>query len=268
MSWVITPSNLLVDDQDAMTYLAAVEAADGQALESGVRLAVNAFVKGCKADGIWPAIKASCILAGARTLTGALVPLVGTAPTNFNFVAGDYNRKTGLVGNGSTKYLDSNRPENADPADSYHLSTFVTGVDPRFPAAVNSTHIGVINGLGNGTAISIQADSNTYGWSRSGFLTFINARPTNSSLFGIRRTPINTSIRIAGVQYARTADSIRPHVTPSSLPYYVFAMNNNLTPTSYCQARLSFYSIGESLNLALLDARVTTLINAIAAAIP
>jgi hypothetical protein len=33
-------------------------------------------------------------------------------------------------------------------------------------------------------------------------------------------------------------------------------------------ARLAFYSIGESLNLALLDARVTTLINDFAAAIP
>jgi len=33
-------------------------------------------------------------------------------------------------------------------------------------------------------------------------------------------------------------------------------------------ARLAFYSIGESLDLALLDARVTDLINAIGAAIP
>jgi hypothetical protein len=33
-------------------------------------------------------------------------------------------------------------------------------------------------------------------------------------------------------------------------------------------SRLAFYSIGESLNLALLDARVTDLINAFAAAIP
>jgi hypothetical protein len=33
-------------------------------------------------------------------------------------------------------------------------------------------------------------------------------------------------------------------------------------------ARLAFYSIGESLNLALLDARVTDLINAFGAAIP
>jgi hypothetical protein len=36
----------------------------------------------------------------------------------------------------------------------------------------------------------------------------------------------------------------------------------------YSDARLAFYSIGESLNLTLLDARVTTLINAFAAAIP
>jgi hypothetical protein len=32
---------------------------------------------------------------------------LGTAPTNNNFVDADYNRETGLVGNGSTKYLDS-----------------------------------------------------------------------------------------------------------------------------------------------------------------
>jgi hypothetical protein len=50
----------------------------------------------------------------------------GTAPTNFNFVSGDYNRKTGLVGDGSTKYLDSNRAGNADPQNSFHLSTYST----------------------------------------------------------------------------------------------------------------------------------------------
>jgi phospholipase/lecithinase/hemolysin len=36
----------------------------------------------------------------------------------------------------------------------------------------------------------------------------------------------------------------------------------------FTDARLSYYSIGESLNLALLDARITALINAIAASIP
>jgi hypothetical protein len=95
-------------DADAQAYITAVETADRQALEAGVRTAINDFVVGCKADGIWDAIKASCIMAGARTLTGALVPLKGTAPTNYNFVPGDYNRKTGLVGDGSSKNLNSN----------------------------------------------------------------------------------------------------------------------------------------------------------------
>jgi hypothetical protein len=40
------------------------------------------------------------------------------------------------------------------------------------------------------------------------------------------------------------------------------------TPNNYSNARIAFYSIGESLDLALLDTRVTTLINAFAAAIP
>ena len=72
-------------DSDAAAYITAVETADGQALEEKVKIAIDNFVLGCKADGIWSAIKASCILAGARTTNGALVPLVGTAPTLNNF---------------------------------------------------------------------------------------------------------------------------------------------------------------------------------------
>jgi hypothetical protein len=108
-------------DPDAAAYLRAVEAADGQALETPVKRAVDDFFRGTKADGTFSALKAACILCGARTLAGALVPLAGTAPTNNNFVDADYNRETGLVGNGSTKYLDSNRAENADPQMTMHI---------------------------------------------------------------------------------------------------------------------------------------------------
>jgi hypothetical protein len=83
-------------DPDAAAYLRAVEAADGQALETPVKRAVDDFFKGTKADGtFWDALKASCILCGARTLAGALVPLVGTAPTNNNFVAGTTTGRRG-----------------------------------------------------------------------------------------------------------------------------------------------------------------------------
>jgi hypothetical protein len=49
----------------------------------------------------------------------------------------------------------------------------------------------------------------------------------------------------------------------------VFAQNlNNGTLSAATDARLSFYSIGESLDLALLDNRVSTLMTDIGAAIP
>ncbi len=105
MTLVWRPGFSGLTDADAIAYVAAVEAADGQALEFGVGKAINDFVVGCKLDGTWSAIKASCILAGARTLNGALVPLAGTAPTNNNFVSGDYNRKTGVGGQWEYKVL-------------------------------------------------------------------------------------------------------------------------------------------------------------------
>jgi hypothetical protein len=124
-------SSVFTYDEDAGNYIQAVEgpSGDNQALEPATRKAINDFVIGCKQDGIWPAIKASCILAGARTRLGALTPLVGTAPTPFGFVDANYDRKTGLVGDGSTKYLDSNRNSNTDPQNSFHMFVRVTTAD-------------------------------------------------------------------------------------------------------------------------------------------
>ena len=46
----------LPTDADARAYVLAVNAADGQPLEKPVVEAIDAFVVGCKADGIWSAI--------------------------------------------------------------------------------------------------------------------------------------------------------------------------------------------------------------------
>jgi len=261
MSWVITPSNLLVDDQDALTYLAAVEAADGQALESATRLAVNAFVKGCKADGIWPAIKASCILAGARTLTGALVPLAGPAPTNFNFVAGDYNRKTGLVGNGvpngdpTAKYLNSNRAGDADPQDNEHIAAYIT----QLATSGGGQILGNLQASGNGSTRITQFGGNLVFRSN----TSDAQRLVESAGFcGLSRSiAASFNIRAAGVTEIASITSQQP--SPESIG--VFARVGNVNSTN---ARLSFYSIGESLNLALLDTRVSQLMTDYANAIP
>ena len=118
-------------DADAQAYITAVEAADGQSLETAVKDAYNAFFVGCKSDGIFSALKASCILAGARTVSGALVPLVSTmlSPTQNGTAGGwSYNRKTGLTGNGTDNYLNSNRNNNADPQNNHHLAAYSSSI--------------------------------------------------------------------------------------------------------------------------------------------
>jgi hypothetical protein len=264
MSWTITPAlkhpAAAVTDPDARTYLLAVEQADGQFLESGVATAINTFVTGCKADGIWNAIKASCILAGARTLTGALVPLAGTAPTNFNFVSGDYNRKTGLVGDGSTKHLNSNRNNNADPQNNNHNAVFIstagTGTQIYAGAGVSSTEAGVSN-LGRTTAPSLNM------FFRNRFSTAAQFGNLNATgLAGTSRSSsANFSVRVDGQGFTATAASQSPY----SGDWCVFGGTGG---SFKANARLAFYSVGESLDLALLDARVTDLINAFDTAIP
>ena len=248
-------------DPDASAYIAAVEVADGQALEAGVKTAINTFVVGCKADGIWAAIKASCILAGARTLNGAIVPLAGTAPTNINFVSGDYNRKTGLVGNGTTKRLDSNRLDSADPENNMHFSIFLSNAGTT---TVTRTHIGTSVTAALSEVIAI--DNNTLAIrNRTGVSGASNfAAPAGSSVnfIGASRSASGSyTARFGGA--SNTVSAAAQGVTGTN--FGVFARGNG---SVFSNCRASFYSIGEGLNLAQLDARVSTLMTDFGSAIP
>jgi hypothetical protein len=248
-------------DSDAAAYIAAVEAADTEPLEEKTKIAIDNFVLGCKADGIWSAIKASCILAGARTLTGALVPLVGAAPTNVDglFVSGDYNRKTGLVGDGSTKRIDTNRLGTAEPQDSKHAAVYVSTVATsgagQFPIYIGTSS--------TPATILFREPSNGNLGFRCGTTTAdTSAVGEASGLIGLNRSAAaNFVLRVLGANqtFARASQ-----VVASGQKFFLYGSNT----AANSNARLAFYSIGESLDLALLDARVTDLINAFAAAIP
>jgi hypothetical protein len=257
MSWLITGTQKT--DPDALAYLSAVETADGQALESGVRDAVINFVAGCKADGTWSAIKASCILAGARTLAGALVPLVGTAPTNFNFASGDYNRKTGLVGNGSTKYLESNRNNNADPQDNKHFSVYLSEKGNDGTVILSAGWANEPGETALGWAGSMYATVNETGWNPAASITYSGFA---AGLFGASRS-ISSEVAVRGNQTNATLSNNSQSPYNGNIRIYRSSPGAVFTSS----ARLAFYSIGESLDLALLDARATTLIQAIDAAI-
>jgi hypothetical protein len=97
--------------QDYLDRVTAADVAAGNTsgLEVGVTDGANTFIQDLVSDtylgvsgGVISqaasVIKASVPMAGARTRLGAMTPLVGPAPTSFNFGDNDYNRKTGLGG--------------------------------------------------------------------------------------------------------------------------------------------------------------------------
>ena len=252
-------------DTDASNYIDAVEAADQiaspgiGALETATRYAINDFVLGCKQDGIWSAIKASCILSGARTLAGALVPLAGTAPTNVGpFVSGDYNRKTGLVGNGSSKYLNSNRAGNADPQNNHHASVYATSANTG-----TKWYMGSETGATGSTNLYSASGTEVYGRSRHTAVATPQRNNSTGLIAMTRASSATWTLRSAG---GNTTYSINSEV-PASANYGIFIAISS-TLNSHADARLAFYSIGESLDLALLDNRVSTLIAQFGAVIP
>ena len=242
-------------DADAVAYLAAVEAADGQSLESAVRTAVTAFVVGCKADGIWSAIAASCILMGARTLSGALVPLRGPAPTNQNFVSGEYSRTLGLKGTAyNTSKLILTNYSDTLPQNDAHIAVYMTSINSlpsqQIIAATPPTSGKLTRIIGGSSydQVSVQVRS-----AAGGGVENISAQ---AGLVGGSRTSASLlSAYMNGAAGTNTQNSAAP---PAGQTFTVFGGTD---------ARIAFYSIGTSLSLALLDARVSALRTAIGAAI-
>lgn len=247
-------------DSDALSYINNIEAAEGQQLESGVRQAISDFVAGCKSDGIWNSLVSCCILAGARTLYGALIPLVGTAPSNVNFVAGDYSR-TGLTG-GTSKYLNSNVFDNSISQDDFHMAIWQ---QQALPSGTRSS-IGVQRAVPYYTSSIIHSGNNTFPRARASSSTITTlVQGASIGLFGVSRN--NSASYNEKRPNASVGTLLNNSGTPLNLPYYIFSSNNNGSALTAYNGTLSFYSIGGSLDLGMLNARVSTLMSAIQTAI-
>lgn len=256
-------SAYVVADSDAASYITAVETADGQSLEDGVKQAIDEFVQGCKSDGIWSDMTDVVLLAGARTLDGILVPLKGTAPTNNNFVSGDYSRTGGLTGNGSTKYLATNTLDSDYPQNDYHqacwVSTLGTAGDEMSVSAANTV------------ADSIARTTSGLFRLRSNNLSHTHSQTALAGLIGFSRSNSTAGIaRMSGVSDAVTQASASPDV---DIPRYVFGISSSTTigvtgtVGNFYDGQIAFYSLGTNLSLASLDSRVGTLLTDIGLAL-
>ena len=240
------------EDPDAAAYLNAVEVADGEALEAAVRVAINDFVVGCKDDGIWTPIKECCIVAGARTIDGATTPLKGLAPSVTGFIISNYDRKTGLTKTNSASGFICNRNNNADPQDNNHNAIWLTGL---------TTSSTVIMSTGSGTGRNSLDRS-------SANLSVRNRSQTANAVAGIGSNMLLGTSRASSSSYSARVNSSSTTISRTS----EVPLNGSLTiftpgATLAVNSRFAFYSIGESLDLALLDSRASALMTALDSAI-
>jgi hypothetical protein len=193
------------------------------------------------------------------------VPLVGPAPTRFGTEGGwNYNRKTGTAGNGTDNFLNSNRDNTADPQNNHSQGVFIHTAQPSGVAV----YIGTGGGLATGATHQGVDYTAATTFHRSRFAATLVGRTSgqaSTGLFGMTRSSGSSfTYRVAGTSTASNTVS----ETPASGNVYVFGRNVSNAVNLPTSGRLQLYWIGESLDLALLDARVTALTNAIAAAIP
>lgn len=248
-------------DVDAAAYIAAVEAADGAALEPGVASAITALVTGLKADGLWSQIDQACIMAGARTLAGALVPLRGAAPANNGFVAANYNRKLGLKGNGS-RYLQAGMP--AYTQNDAHLAVYLG--EAHSIAGGYEAFAGNSIGAGDfGSSQLLIARSAHYPRVVHSRTSSLPGGDLAAGLFGGSRTG---STHISNICNGTVSDWAMPSAPVLAQPFSVFGRGNGGAPAFPTTARLAWFSHGKGVALAALAGRLDALMAACAAAIP
>lgn len=247
-------------DLDAAAFIARVEAADGQPLEPGVRLAYSDFVARCKSrpSGIlgrsnWQSMQTGffALHCGQRTLAGALVPLIGPTPTNNNFVAEDYSRTQGIKGDGVGKDLSYNVLGTDLPVSDRSLGIYITEHPTR-------TEIRCM--MGNGpvnNSDSILTNPTTRFWRLTGSASAIDSF-TDVGYFGASKLTNLTFVRrYRGVE----ANPTIPEEVALARPMRVFSrLNSTLTSGEFFsngRIIMSHFCLG--LDMAALEADVLQL---------
>ena len=166
----------------------------------------------------------------------------------------DYNRETGLKGDRTSKYLNSNRANNADPQDDNHNAIYLSALETDggtvemgagYPAGRN-----MINVLGTVVTRCRQTLAIDTG-----------ITPGASGLVAFSRSDSSGYDVLA---YGNNFIATAPSDGHASENVFVFANNIAGSGAGVSSARIAFYSIGEAISdLALLDSRVSTLVQGV-----
>lgn len=223
----------------------------------------------------WPESGAFVPMAGylfPGTDTGAgqrLIPLRDShdAGRIYAAVEGDWNAVTGLKGNGSTIYVDSNRNNNADGQNNIAFGTWVTTHQSGYSAAVlmgarsdNPTGsdqliVNSVSSVGRNRAISRGIEQDLQIFAGAGYR-------------GVSR--VSETAWAGRANQTNTTGPTTASQTRSGNNFYIFARSQITTPNLFSDARSSFYHIGPNLSgtgeLAEMDAGLAKWVADLAAA--
>lgn len=243
-------------DPEATAWRNAVFAA-GSSVSVQAYMAVSRFVQGCKADsspnpGVsnWAAMKQIGLLCAASTLAGVLVPLKGEGPLiSTNFVSADYSPTLGLLGDGSTKSLNSRRGNSSDPQNNKSGAAYITNARNSCLLGIATTEMGSTQLMGSGSALLARCNSGTGA-------TTTGSGNTGAGFYGLsRNSATDLDYNIPGAAGTLATGSW----TPINGNLVVFGRGTTGAPSGLSSSRLTFFSIGEAVNLAALKARLETL---------
>jgi hypothetical protein len=234
-------------------------------------------------DGIWDSIKASCIIAGARTLAAAVTPLKGPTPTlvtSAAFNQTNYNRKTGVNG-GSTasQGILTNYNNNNENYLNFHHSVYVTqGLSTNGTSA--SLSFWQPSGTVSATAQIMHGPASSGDWlgiscTSGGAVASLLPNSTTGLIGasrGLNAVPTSQTASSPSTHYMYRGNGSNYDVAATAIN----TMHSAMVLKSYtggagfpaAEPRVAFYSVGSSIDLTKLDARVTKLMTKLNAVLP
>jgi hypothetical protein len=203
---------------------------------------------GCKKDNNWNGLKSACIFGGQRTYQGAMVPLVGTPPSQTTPYT--YDRILGMVHNASATPINTGRNNNADPQDNKSFSiygnfpinagSFCEPIGFLFPSVGWSTIV-----IDSRNPVGIQFHNNG---SISYPISVVTPLVTSGFLGTSRRLSSSFEIRRAGINSTVNFTSQTP-------------ANETFVLSLSAGQNINFYHIGTAVNLTALEIRLIALLS-------
>jgi len=249
---IVSAYSSMVDD-----WAARVITNGGAAVSAGTKDAVNKFYLGMVTDGL-DALMIADLHVVPDNLTAARTPFfknAGSDPwTNHNFVAGDLT-VNGLVGNGSSKYLETGvNPTSVYASDNdggytyYESALSVSLQSMRLLAVDNVSAPNRYDGLdaraGGGTTLegAINAAWTSSYTLTSDYASFCSVNRTASNAVGLYQA--NSSI---GFNTRNTSSAAAGTRVNFQLFAFVWNLNNG-TPLFYSAGRASYFGIHKGMN--------------------